>query len=179
MEPKRNFTFEEIFKQNEKRIHYHIHKLGLQDPHQEYYVEGMYAMWNAYKNYQPDKGPMSTYFNYVIRNRLIDMLRKVNRDKENQVKVIQEEMTQIDSGNRNVKTGMPIETIEGIVLADEGVWEELQSLLSSNQMKWVEGRVLGLSTCEIALREGVSEDAVKSWGREVRRKMRQSKGKEI
>ncbi|MFD2046604.1 hypothetical protein ACFSTA_20295 [Ornithinibacillus salinisoli] len=46
-------TYEEIFKQNENRIHYHIHKLR-RDPYNEFYVEGLYAMWLAYKNYQPD-----------------------------------------------------------------------------------------------------------------------------
>ncbi|WP_234402366.1 sigma factor [Oceanobacillus damuensis] len=36
-------------------------------------------MWAAYKKYQPDKGPLATYFNYTIRNRLIDLLRKKSR----------------------------------------------------------------------------------------------------
>lgn len=173
MENKQELTFEEIFKQNERRIFYQIHKLGLQDPHQEFFVEGIYAMWTAYKSYQPDKGPMSTYFNYVIRNRLIDMIRKADRERKNQETVMQEEKTRMVSGNRDVKTGIPIEKHDGITLENEGILEELGSQLSENQMKWVEGRVLGLSTREIAEREGVSVDAVKSWGREVRRKVRE------
>ncbi|WP_235792214.1 hypothetical protein [Virgibacillus salidurans] len=35
-------------------------------------------MWNAYKQYDPDKGLMATYFNFMILNRLIDLLRKEN-----------------------------------------------------------------------------------------------------
>ncbi|WP_343032895.1 sigma factor [Virgibacillus doumboii] len=50
--------------------------MNIQDPHQEYYQEGLVAMWNAYENYQPDNGPLSTYFNYIIRNRVIDLPRK-------------------------------------------------------------------------------------------------------
>ncbi|WP_255695068.1 hypothetical protein [Virgibacillus salidurans] len=41
---KGNVTLEDIFKQNEKRIHYHIHKLNIRDPHQEFYTEGLVAM---------------------------------------------------------------------------------------------------------------------------------------
>ncbi|MGJ9459627.1 hypothetical protein [Oceanobacillus sp. CF4.6] len=44
-------TFEEFFKQNERRIHYHINKLQLRDPHQEFYQNGLVAMWNAYKRH--------------------------------------------------------------------------------------------------------------------------------
>ncbi|WP_407939235.1 sigma factor [Oceanobacillus salinisoli] len=34
----------------------------------------MYAMWTAYQKYEPDKGTLTTYFNYTIRNRLIDLI---------------------------------------------------------------------------------------------------------
>ncbi|QKY70206.1 sigma-70 family RNA polymerase sigma factor [Lentibacillus sp. CBA3610] len=73
---KGNITFEEIFNQNERRIYYYIHRLNIQDPHQEFYQEGLVAMWNAYEKYRPEKGPMATYFNYIIRNRMIDLMRK-------------------------------------------------------------------------------------------------------
>lgn len=74
-------TFEEIVKQNERRIHYHIHKLNLHYPYKEYFNEGLVAMWRAYESYHPDKGPLATYFNFMIRNRLIDQLRK-RKDKK-------------------------------------------------------------------------------------------------
>lgn len=48
-----DFTFEEIFEQNKRRIHYHIHKLRIDDQHHEFYQEGLYVMWNAYQAYQP------------------------------------------------------------------------------------------------------------------------------
>ncbi|MGG4181292.1 sigma-70 family RNA polymerase sigma factor [Virgibacillus pantothenticus] len=76
-----HITFEEIVKQNERRIYYQLHKLNIRDPHQEFYQEGLVAMWNAYETYQPDKGPMATYFNYTIRNRLIDLIRKKGRNR--------------------------------------------------------------------------------------------------
>lgn len=64
-------TFEEIYEQNKRRIHYQIHRLNIQSPYEEFFQEGLCAMWHAYEKYNPDKGPMSTYFNYTIRNRLV------------------------------------------------------------------------------------------------------------
>jgi len=71
---KENDKFEEIFKQNEKRIYYHMHKLGIRDPLGDFYAEGLFAMWTAHQKYEPNKGPFATYFNYTIRNRLIDLI---------------------------------------------------------------------------------------------------------
>ncbi|WP_234028515.1 hypothetical protein [Lentibacillus sp. Marseille-P4043] len=47
MDKKKSFEFEEIFEQNKRRIHYHIHKLNIRDPHREYFQEGLCALWNA------------------------------------------------------------------------------------------------------------------------------------
>ncbi|MFD1361949.1 sigma factor [Lentibacillus salinarum] len=84
MHDKYRQSFEEIFKQNERRIHYHMHKLGIHDGQREYYVEGIYAMWIAYKKYDPNKSQLGTYFNYTIRHRLIDMLRKKTKEVHHQ-----------------------------------------------------------------------------------------------
>lgn len=68
---KNKIAFEEILKQNKKRIHYHIHKLKTQGSHY-----GLMAMWSDNQKYQPDKGLLATYFNFIIRNQLKNRLRK-------------------------------------------------------------------------------------------------------
>src|SRR5699024_9801570 len=97
---KTNVTLEEIFRQNARRIHYHIHKLNISDPHLKSYQEELVAMWNAYRAYRPDKGPLATYFNYTIRNRLIDLMRKQNREKEKENMYLYEAESQMEGGNR-------------------------------------------------------------------------------
>lgn len=170
----KKFTFEEIFQQNEKRIHYQIHKLHIRDPHNEFYIEGLYAMWLAYKNYQPDKGPMATYFNYVIRNRLIDLIRNKNKEQIIDEAFVQKENIDKYDGNHSASSG-PIISTEEIEIVDEKIWNEVQEILSPNQWKWVNYYVVqDLSQKEIAEREGVSIDAVKGWSREARRKLRAS-----
>ncbi|GAA0428886.1 hypothetical protein GCM10008983_01500 [Lentibacillus halophilus] len=112
-------TFEEIFRQNERRIHYHMHKLGIHDRQGEFYVEGIYAMWMAYRRYDPNKGALATYFNYVIRHRLMDKLRKQNRQLS------------VDVGRTQ-----PVMWLKEDA-ADDAFWERVRSILTFNQWKWV------------------------------------------
>ncbi|SDQ16953.1 sigma-70 family RNA polymerase sigma factor [Virgibacillus salinus] len=173
MTEKVSMTFEEIFEQNEKRIHYHMLKLGINDPHREFYVEGLYAMWMAYKKYDPDKGPLATYFNYTIRNRLIDMLRTKTREDNNEQKINQKEICEVDNGNSCGTMKLPIFDQNGITIEDNTFWESVKSKLTENQWKWVHFFIIeGMSKQEIAQQEGVSIDAVKSWGREMRKKLK-------
>lgn len=34
-------------------------------------------MWSEYENYQLDQGALATYFNFMIRNQMIDLTRKL------------------------------------------------------------------------------------------------------
>src|SRR5699024_8829069 len=66
---------------------------------QEYFQEGLVALWKAYETYQPDQGPMSTYFNYQIRNRLIDLIRKQSRAEKIKAKLITHHTLHMENGN--------------------------------------------------------------------------------
>ncbi|MBM7599038.1 RNA polymerase sigma factor (sigma-70 family) [Virgibacillus halotolerans] len=175
MEKTGKITFEEIFKQNERRIHYYIHRMNVRDPHREFYQEGMVAMWNAYESYQPDKGPLSTYFNYMIRNRMIDLMRKHTRVQEKEALCIQAHRTVLDEGHTYSKGQASYPLLKGseVILKDSEFWGKIRAQLSTNQWKWVQHSIIeGMKLKEIATQEGVSVDAVKSWGREARRKLR-------
>lgn len=170
---KNKFSFEEVFKQNENRIYYHLQKLGIRDHHNEFYMEGLYAMWIAYKKYQPDKGPLSTYFNYHIRNHLIDTLRKETRQQEKLEKTTMEKYITEYHGNRHGDSKMPIVDSSGIELEDEKYWRDIASCLSTKQRKWLHYHImLDMPLKEIAEIENTSVEAVKSWGKEARRKLR-------
>src|SRR5699024_12583704 len=95
-----SYSFEEIYEQNKRRIHYHIHKLNIRDPHQDFFQEGLVALWNAYETHEQDKGPMATYFNYTIRNRLIDKVRQESRQVNNKEKFIHQHKQEMQNGNR-------------------------------------------------------------------------------
>lgn len=163
--------FEEVFEQNEKRIHYHIHRLGIRDPNQEFYSEGLYTMWLAYQKYNPNKGPLGTYFNYTIRNRLIDMLRKETREQEKKAYVEEKEKQRMDGAAEEQKCaagktpGSDVEVRE--------MWQEVKAQLTAKQWDWVYYYIIqDMSLKEIAEKKGVSVEAVKSWGKEARKKLR-------
>lgn len=79
-----NEKFEEIVAQNKRRTYYQLQRLNLRDPHQEYFQEGLCALWSAYIKYEPDKGPMATYFNYAIRHHLLTHIRKIHLEQNDQ-----------------------------------------------------------------------------------------------
>lgn len=169
------FTFEEIFKQNERRIHYHLHKLSIQDPHQEFYQEGLVAMWDAYENYQPDQGPLSTYFNFIIRHRLIDMIRKESRRIEREVLASKKEDEAFETGvyHKANDTTLPGLTVTEAIGNDVYLWQYIKKSLTEKQWKWVQYYIIeDKSLKEIAEQEKVSVEAVKSWAKEVKRKLR-------
>lgn len=175
----KRFTFEEVFSQNKNRIHYHMHRLGIRDPDGEFYSEGMYAIWRAYKKYEPDKGPMSTYFNYTIRYSLLDLIRKKIAEKEKEEAYIQQEKTSLTSGNKSSKSNSPIPPKTEIEVIDEKLWQEVFSHLTVKQRKWVYYAIIrDMSLKEIAEKEGVTVEAVKSWGKEARKKLRKVYGGE-
>src|SRR5699024_9966614 len=162
-------TFEEIFKENERRIHYHIHKLRIKDPYNEFYVEGIHAMWNAYKTFQPEKGTLSTYLNYMMRYRLIDLLEKKTREKKKLECIFKEESIKYDDGNRMRTTKLPVIESVGLRVKEEhSLWQGVRKRLTEKQWKWVYHYIiLEMPVKAIAVKEGVSVDAVKGWGREA------------
>lgn len=172
---KNMFTFEEVFRQNERRIHYHLHKLNIHDPHQEFYQEGLIAMWNAYENYQPDKGPLSTYFNFIIRSRLIDMIRKESRRIEREELASSEEYAFGTAVYHKASdTTLPGLTVtEGIGNDDVYHWSHIKKSVTEKQWKWIQYYIIeDKSLKEIADQEEVSVDAVKSWAKEAKKKLR-------
>lgn len=179
MREKTKLQFEDIVKQNERRVHYHIHKLSLRDPHQEFFQEGLVAMWNAYEKHEPDKGPLATYFNYTIRNRLIDLIRKKAREQQGDEAFFQMEKQALDNGNRACKNNLPVPDFSEITVGDASIWKQVKDVLTGNQWKWVHCYIiLDMPIKDIAAQEGVSVDAVKSWGRQTRKKLRNDGFKE-
>ena len=173
--------FDIFFKANERRIHFQIHRLGISEEwYGEFYAEGMFALWKAYKAYQPDKGAFGTFLNYKIRYQLIDLLRKKLHDQNGTEKVMQENITQLDNGNRHRGTGVPIVHIPEITLKDPSFWKEIRKRLTDKQWKWVEYFIIAdLTVKEIMELENVTKETVKSWGKAVRKKLRDEKLRKI
>lgn len=169
--------FETFFRANEGRIHYQIQRLGVSgDLYEELYAEGIVALWKAYESFDEQKGNIGTYLNYQIRYRLLDVLRKKSRQNELKEEAEGEEKVRLDDGNRHGTSGLPLIRPDGVPLSRDAFWIEVRRHLTNRQWKWVEYFIIAnLSVQEIAEIEGVSTSAVKSWGMEVRRKLRKKR----
>src|SRR5699024_12707875 len=94
-------NFETFFKMHERRIHYQIQRLNINHAwYDDFYSEGIVALWQAYKVYEAGKGNLGTFLNYQIRFRLIDLQRKKIREQEVAERAEKEEKRNIDTGNR-------------------------------------------------------------------------------
>lgn len=158
---KQNVTFENIYEQNKRRIHFHIHQLNIQDPHQDFFQIGLTSLWEAYQTYQPDKGPMSTYFNCIIRNRLIDKLRKQSRYHSTIKKYLS-----------LLNTDQPFIDLSTNTQINPTLHKELKTHLSKKQWDWLYYCVIeGMTHKELANLKNTTTDAVKSWSRQARKKL--------
>lgn len=166
--------FELFFRQHEGRVWHQIRRLGVSaDWYDEFYAEGIVALWEAYRSYDHQRGDVGTYLNYRIRYRLIDLLRRKLREVERVEKVVEQKGEELHAGNFHRASGMPLVDARGIEVGDDQFWERVRSRLSEKQWKWVKYFIIAdLSVKEIMELEGVSADAVKGWGREVRRKLK-------
>ncbi|AXI08888.1 hypothetical protein CV093_08565 [Oceanobacillus sp. 143] len=81
-------SYQEIVSQNQKRYLQHIQKLSMNAAEQIVYHGATYTIWHPFKKREPDKGTLSTYFNFTIRNHLIDLIQ--DKSKALQIKAIQE-----------------------------------------------------------------------------------------
>ncbi|MCD5324116.1 MULTISPECIES: sigma-70 family RNA polymerase sigma factor [Pontibacillus] len=153
--------FSELVEQFTPMIHHIIHKLRIRDPHKDFYQEGLLALWEAGENYQEEKGKLSSYIYFIVRNRLISKMRKENRIAEKDEVVtllLEEESVYYDSS----------------FAVDPYLYQGIVGTLTGNQRKWFDGFVLReLTIKEIAEREGTTQQAVKNWGRLAREKLRQ------
>jgi len=69
-------TFADFFKRNERRIHHHIHDLGIRDDRHEFYVAGVYALWKWWKIDQVSEGFIGLDADSMIRILLMELYER-------------------------------------------------------------------------------------------------------
>lgn len=166
--------FEQFLKRHEQRIHFQIHRLNIsKNDYDEFYAEGLLALWQAYQNFEPSRGKIGTYLNYRIRYRLIDLLREKSRIEERTEQILQASKIRLNDGHRHKTAKVPLVDPKGLPLSTDDFWQEVRRHLTERQWKWIKYFIIAdLTIKEIMEIESVSADAVKSWGREARRKLR-------
>ncbi|RPF53301.1 sigma-70 family RNA polymerase sigma factor [Aquisalibacillus elongatus] len=150
--------FCEVLNQYENMIYHLIYKLNIQDRDGEFYQTGLIALWESYQKYYGR--PTFSKITYItIRSRLIDLIRKKSRQIEHETvsEFLQDQGSYQDS----------------IEHFDPYFWQMVREALSEKQWIYVQKRIVeGKAIKDIADEEGTTIDAVKGWGKEVKRKLR-------
>lgn len=154
--------FNSILESHEKMIFHIIHKLGIRDVEQEFYQEGIIALWHATETYDPRRGKFSTYAYYLIHKALINLIQKNNN------RALKDEKCVNQLSQETMQT-----TLDVLPAFDHYMLQTIEQTLTEKQMKWFQLFILeDLSVKEIADREGVTIDTVKNWGRLAKQKLR-------
>lgn len=148
--------FENLAIQYSPLIKNQIKKLHLTYDYTYFEQVALIALWEAALQYEQTKGSFSAFAYVKIRGKLIDEVRK-----EIRISKRLDYSEDIDS----VSTGEFSQS--NIQITD------YLALLTNNQRKWVERSILQeQSIKEIALIEGVTIEAVKSWRKSALSKLR-------
>src|SRR5690625_6248084 len=124
----------EKFFMAEQRVYYHIYCLGVPYAfHEEFYGEGMIALWQAYGSYDSSRCELDTHLNAALNFHFIDLIRKNKRTSDAQISVREQLITKEETGNRMTRTNQLLVDQAGIEVKDKIVWEEIKSLLSKRQ----------------------------------------------
>lgn len=136
-----------------------IQSLHIYKDHEVFYQVGLIGLWEAQTRFIPEKGSFSTFAFSTMKGRILDSLKKDTRFYERHQTVDSEEL---DIADVNASTDI-----------DDDILETYCVGLSENQRKWVRGKIIeDKKLKDIANEFGVTEQAVKSWGREALKKLR-------
>ncbi len=154
----KDLQFEMVYETYKKMIHHLIHKYNIQDPQGEFFQEGVIALWNAYQKYG-DRDTFGKLAYITIRSRIIDLIRKKNRLNTH------ETATEIANESSYRESGLED--------FDPYFWDSVQQTLTSRQWIFVQRKIIeGRTYQDIAALEQTTIDAVKGWGKEVKKKLR-------
>ncbi|WP_152658608.1 RNA polymerase sigma factor [Oceanobacillus sp. CFH 90083] len=117
--------------------------------------------------------------NFQIRNRLVDVLRKAIIERKYFEQLGYQQKVESQTGNYIDKKKIPSKNEGGtnpqeiLDQINENDFSEFISELSEKQKVWFHHAIIeGLSNQEIAEKEQVSIEAVKSWAKSAKRKLR-------
>ena len=154
--------FERLVELHHPLILHVLRSVHIYREHDIYYQVGLIGLWEAQTRFNTEKGSFSTFAFSTIRGKVLASLSKENQFHDRNL------TTQYDSQLDVIDESAEVEIEEDILTTYcEG--------LSENQLKWVKGKFIeDKKNKDIALEHGVTEQAVKSWGREAMKKLRQN-----
>ncbi len=154
-------SFEDILNQYEPMIHKIIHTLKIYQNKDDYFQIGVISLWEAWKQFNPEKGKFLNFAYTSVKGRILNELTK-NNSREERTQFAKDEYWALIE-DQNTLDPLEFDTILGFCQP-----------LTDKQKRWVFYTVFnGMSITDIAKQEGVSPSAVKLWRKGATEKLRQ------
>ncbi|QTC40329.1 sigma-70 family RNA polymerase sigma factor [Bacillus sp. V3] len=156
-------SFHEIQKQFEPMIHKIIHSLHIFKDREEFYQTGLIALWEAAKNFNPEKGIFAAFAYSYIKGRMLTELSQKTKLLDRQT-YPKEEFWELVEDEWS-ETPLSREILQAYC-----------ERLTEGQTKWVMYTFMEMLTVrEIAEKEGVSVGAVKKWRHGTRERLKEKR----
>jgi RNA polymerase sigma factor (sigma-70 family) len=153
-------SFEQLAEQYKPMIHKIINSLHIYRNQDEFYQNGLIALWEASTRFDPSKGNFTNYAYTYIRGSLLKQLDKEFRYQQRSI--CQKEEFWENTGEYHIDNPLEVDILQSYCES-----------MTPNQQKWVFYTIMGdLSVKEIAERENVSVSAVKLWRKGAREKVK-------
>ncbi|ASN04693.1 sigma factor [Virgibacillus necropolis] len=117
-------SFYEVAINFEEMIYFYIRELQIKQPYDDYFQEGLFALWVAHQTFDAEKGDFSTYANRKIKNRILNVKK---RESSRAYKDLLVRESLLKQG-----VNIPILPVE-----DPYLWKAVQSKMTVNQWKWI------------------------------------------
>lgn len=151
--------FEDVVLQYEPLIYKIMNSLSIYRDHDEFYQIGLISLWEAWHNFDPQRGNFISYAYPFIKGRFMSEMEKRNKTGDRTVYPEEEFWSMLKEPEADT-----------LMLDDDYLKE-----LTSKQKRWLLYTYkYGLSIQEIAQLEHVSPSAVKGWRTSAREKLRKN-----
>jgi DNA-directed RNA polymerase len=154
--------FDEVLRMYEPAIKKQLVSLRLYKDYDEFYQIGCIALWDAYQQFNPDKGNFSAYAISFIRGRMLTHLSKETRYNERHAYTAEEMMELMPS----VGDQLPLEK----EMLDTYLWN-----LTDKEKSWVYQAIfLQRKPSEIQQAFGISRNSIYLLKKNALKKMREN-----
>ncbi len=156
-------SFEHVLADFEPLIKGQIKKLNLYRQYDEYYQVGVVALWEAYRNFNPQKGTFAAYALHTVRGHMLMMLRKERRFGDHHILYDDQQTTAF------MDQQMSYDLVDSTA---SSLTPYLRHLSKRERLWVIEAIVHDKKLGEIAKEHGVSTNTVSSWRKQAIRKLK-------
>lgn len=146
-------SFEQLLQDNERIIHYLIHKYRLHYMYDDMYQLATIKLWDIYHTYDPTKTPdMQQYIFTKLNFCFIDEIRRLKRDLDRYA---------------------PMDILETFTYQDESLveYQQFLELLKPNEYTWLMLTLEGYKQKEIAQLMNLSTSSLKAYRKSCQKKL--------